>query len=819
MSTLLTGTAGASLGSMAAGTFGWTAATWSKIGWIAGVAVGTYLFSPDGPDVVQEGPRLDDLKVTTSTYGMDIPIVYGSYRIAGNIIWALPLQETRHEERQEEGKGGGSSSSTNIWYTYDATFAIALCEGEISSIKKIWFGSKLVYDNGSSNYLNNITIYKGTSTQNIDWRIQSDKADAPAYRSIAYIVFNDIPLEDYGNIIPNVSCEIVSQINILSEICSDLSLYSGLLSEDLNYSSATNTIVGYVVSKNISARAAIEPLLSAYNYMLIENDYKMELRIQQREVDKIILEKDLGANTDQLIEYNISQELDLIKSLTIKYANASSDYQTSVQSVRRIDTNAENEIIIELPIALTDNEAKQLAEKNLYMNWLMRKKYSFSLPSTYNDLIVGNVVELNYSGYKIEVRLVSITITDNAIFKCNAITNDYSMYESSSQGSETGSNGAVLKTGPMYTGTITSITDLTHIIDINRNEFDSHFDLLEIEFTSGNNDGELALILEFSNGEFFIDNSTLTNNVVVGDTYKIYENSFLSVVDTHTLDNSLINSEILYSAATGANDYWNGCIVYSKSQQVDDFSAKLTLLQYSLIAKVLNILSDGKTTVWDTVNFITINPYHGEPLEYSKESLLNGNNYCLVGNEILQFSSITDNLDGTFTLYDLLRGRRGTESYVSTHIANEEFILLNGQSIGYINNQVGSNNYYTASSIGLPETELSDQFQVLYTGKNLKPFSPSYFKGSRSGNNINLTWMRRSRYISGYMKTLPISESVEKYTLEVYNSSDVLIETINNISSESYTYISSSETRFKVYQVSNIVLEGYPSEYLIINAA
>jgi len=126
---IITGVIGAELGGLAAGTFGWTAATWSQIGWTAGVMLGTYLFQPDGPEYTQEGPRLNDLKVTTSTYGMDIPKVYGAYRISGNIIWALPLQETRHEERQEEGKGSGGSSSTSIWYTYKATFTVALCEG------------------------------------------------------------------------------------------------------------------------------------------------------------------------------------------------------------------------------------------------------------------------------------------------------------------------------------------------------------------------------------------------------------------------------------------------------------------------------------------------------------------------------------------------------------------------------------------------------------------------------------------------------------------------------------------------------------------
>jgi len=257
---IITGAIGAEIGGLAAGTFGWTAATWTQIGWTAGVMLGNYLFQPDGPNITQEGPRLNDLKVTTSTYGMDIPKVYGAYRISGNIIWALPLQETRHEETQEEGKGGGGSSSTSIWYTYKATFAVALCEGEITGIRKIWFGSKLIYNNNESSFLENITVYNGSSTQEIDPTMEAKYEDTPAYRHIAYIVFNDIELEDFGNVIPNVTAEVVKSGNITIERLSDLELpklegydISGgkVLSFEGDYINLTTQYYSYAGSRDI----------------------------------------------------------------------------------------------------------------------------------------------------------------------------------------------------------------------------------------------------------------------------------------------------------------------------------------------------------------------------------------------------------------------------------------------------------------------------------------------------------------------------------------------------------------------------------------
>ena len=47
------------------------------------------------------------------------------------------------------GKGGGGGAETTT-YAYYATFAVGLCEGPIVGVRRIWVGSKLFYDAGSS---------------------------------------------------------------------------------------------------------------------------------------------------------------------------------------------------------------------------------------------------------------------------------------------------------------------------------------------------------------------------------------------------------------------------------------------------------------------------------------------------------------------------------------------------------------------------------------------------------------------------------------------------------------------------------------------
>lgn len=223
----MSGSAGRILGAAAgfalAGPLGVSALTAVQVGW----TIGSLVDGPQGPDV--HGPRLNDLQVQLSTYGKPIPIVYGTMRIAGNIIWAKPIKETANEE--EVGKGGGPTSTT---YTYSADFAVGLCEGEIAGVHRIWANGDLLYNAGndatleeiiaSNQAADSITFYTGSETQTADPLIQAHKgaANTPAFRGLAYVVFDDLQLEKYGNSIPNLTFEVVSDETVSTRLVREL---------------------------------------------------------------------------------------------------------------------------------------------------------------------------------------------------------------------------------------------------------------------------------------------------------------------------------------------------------------------------------------------------------------------------------------------------------------------------------------------------------------------------------------------------------------------------------------------------------------------
>lgn len=162
-------------------------------------------------DVEIEGPRLSDLSVQTSTYGAPIPRLYGTIAVMGNLIWLEnnKLKETVRKKKSG-GKGGGGSSEPTKTYSYSATFHIALCEGPIAGIRRMWCGDKLLYNAGSDDLETIIAsnkaakgwkLYFGTDSQLPDSRYEANvgAGNASGHRGIAYLAFYDFQLADYSN--------------------------------------------------------------------------------------------------------------------------------------------------------------------------------------------------------------------------------------------------------------------------------------------------------------------------------------------------------------------------------------------------------------------------------------------------------------------------------------------------------------------------------------------------------------------------------------------------------------------------------------------
>lgn len=93
--------------------------------------------------------KLNDLRVTGSDYGGTRLRGFGRFRAGGNIIYASGVREivtTSHERTGGGGKGGLFSGPTQPVnnYSYYTDLVIAVCEGPVNSVRKIWSDDQII---------------------------------------------------------------------------------------------------------------------------------------------------------------------------------------------------------------------------------------------------------------------------------------------------------------------------------------------------------------------------------------------------------------------------------------------------------------------------------------------------------------------------------------------------------------------------------------------------------------------------------------------------------------------------------------------------
>ena len=83
--------------------------------------------------------RILSLQVQQSSQGLTLPVIYGRTRVAGNLVWYGDFVTIEHKTTTRQGgKGGGGVTQEDIKYTYEAAVMLALCEGEIQGVGRIW---------------------------------------------------------------------------------------------------------------------------------------------------------------------------------------------------------------------------------------------------------------------------------------------------------------------------------------------------------------------------------------------------------------------------------------------------------------------------------------------------------------------------------------------------------------------------------------------------------------------------------------------------------------------------------------------------------
>ncbi|MGZ9809865.1 baseplate multidomain protein megatron [Pseudoroseicyclus sp. H15] len=202
MATLLLSAAGSAIGGTLGGSL--MGLPMASVGRAAGAVAGRLIDGALlGGSAPAESGRIDRFRVTGAQIGTPVGQVHGRMRVGGQVIWASRFLEEPVAGEPTSGGGKGGARRAPVDYAYSVSLAVALCEGPITRVGRIWADGEEVDRSQLT-----IRVYEGSETQAPDPKITAIEGAAPAYRGTAYVVFEDLPLGPWGNRVPQFSFEI-----------------------------------------------------------------------------------------------------------------------------------------------------------------------------------------------------------------------------------------------------------------------------------------------------------------------------------------------------------------------------------------------------------------------------------------------------------------------------------------------------------------------------------------------------------------------------------------------------------------------------------
>lgn len=306
-----------------------------------------------------EGPRLKELSVQTSSYGSALPLHFGRIRTSGTVIWATELAENK------EKTGGGKGRPSVTTYSYTASFAVAVGSRPIKGIGRIWAdGNLLRGEAGDLKVGGKLRVHLGHGDQDADPLLVEAEGVAlnPAYRNLAYVVFEDLELADYGNRLPSLTLEIIADDDAVSLDVIVSELVPAASTSGLESSSFKGLTLDQGTAGDILATLSdVTPLSCSVSdetlaFGLAEHAPAGALRILPHPAAGGDSAEDARADGWS----RRREALPSARQCAVRYYDLARDYQPGLQ--RSIGRSGPGDVsVIELPAAMSASEARNLA--------------------------------------------------------------------------------------------------------------------------------------------------------------------------------------------------------------------------------------------------------------------------------------------------------------------------------------------------------------------------------------------------------------------------------------------------------------------------
>jgi Putative phage tail protein len=324
-----------------------------------------FLFAPKG----RSGPRLSDMRLQTSSYGTSIPRLYGTMRVAGTVIWSTDLRESR--QYQKGGKGKPSVTT----YSYSASFAVAIASRPLAQVRRIWADGNLLRGSAGDfkTGIGGFRLVNGSQDQAVDPLLgaATGSGASPAYRGMAYAVFDDLQLADFGNRIPSITFEVVADDGPVSAhtIAHDLS-DKFVVADGVQ---ASVMLDGYAATGQTLAEA-LTPLVEGFGLDFRVDGATLSLdnaMAVQGQIGRDVIALSVNGKAVQPLRAARQSASGVPTRLTVRHYDATRDFQSGLQGAVRPGPGY-IESSLDMPATLSASAALAMAQSRLRAMWMAR---------------------------------------------------------------------------------------------------------------------------------------------------------------------------------------------------------------------------------------------------------------------------------------------------------------------------------------------------------------------------------------------------------------------------------------------------------------
>lgn len=227
---------------------------------------------------------------------------------------------------------------------------------------------------------------------------------------------------------------------LLTDIVRDLCRESGFLDADIDVADLAGlTVVGYSRTRVMTCRAALDPLRQAKFFDGFESGRHIKFQRRGHAIVRTFIDDELGcqvvsgeSGTDvSKVTTKKAQDIDLPRSVRVHYISQSRDYEPGEQlSPARLQTGAINDVDLELPIVMTDTEAKQIAQVLWADAWASRWSHEIVIDCGFQGLEPTDCIGVPVDGFVQRCRITEITDSLPACRKVSLVRDDDGSYES-----------------------------------------------------------------------------------------------------------------------------------------------------------------------------------------------------------------------------------------------------------------------------------------------------------------------------------------------------------------------------------------------------